>query len=146
MAKPVPSLGGARHRDKPVIPLEVIGPAGRAAPGAIVDSAADDVVFPFALAAQLGIDLSQAPPLHAPGVGSTQPSDLLYASVILELSDGKDSARWRAVVAFTKAHLRLPLFGVAGGIEHFRTILDVPKREVILDPHPTLPSTQDPVP
>ena len=37
-------------------------------------------------------------------------------------------------------------FGIAGGIEHFRTTFDVPAHEIHLDPHPSLPATQDAVP
>ena len=143
---PVPSLGGGRLRYKPVIPLVVIGPGGRGAPSAIVDSAADDVVLPITLAASLGIDLTQAAQLQALGVGTTHPSDLFFAPVILELSDGKETCRWRATVAFTPASMRLPLLGIAGGLEYFRTTLVYARREVILESEPTLPRTQDAVP
>ncbi len=131
---PVPSLGGSRFR------------TGDTAPNAILDSGADDVVFHLDVAAQLGIDLSQAPQLQAQGVGSGTPSCLLFAPVILELSDGSETCRWRAVVAFTAVRLRLPLFGIAGGIEHFRSTVDVAAREVVMIPQPSLPATQDTFP
>ncbi|MCC6420129.1 MAG: hypothetical protein IT429_17985 [Gemmataceae bacterium] len=143
---PVPSLGGARFRYKPILPLVLIGPTGQAKPNAILDSAADDVVFSQDLAAQLGIDLSKAPQLQALGVGSGQPSALLFAPVILELSDGTETVRWRSVVAFTPARLRLPLFGIAGGMEHFRTTVDGSTWEIVMEPLPSLPATQDSVP
>ena len=143
---PVPSLRGARVREKPVVPLKVIGPTGAHIPHGLVDTGADDVVFGFNIAALIGIDLSQAPQLQAQGVGATQPSALLYVPVILELSDGNETCRWRATVAFTPASMRLPLLGIAGGLEYFRTTLVYARREVILEPEPNLPTTQDAVP
>jgi hypothetical protein len=143
---PIPSLRGARIREKPVVPLKVIGPTGTHIPHGLVDSGADDVVFGFDIAALIGIDLSQAPQLHAVGVGAVQPAALLYAPVILELADGNETCRWRATVAFTPGRLRLPLLGIAGGLEYFRTILAFARNEVILEPEPTLPATQDAVP
>ena len=143
---PIPSLGGARIRQKPVVPLRIIGPTGDYIPNGLVDSAADDVVFPLDAAARIGIDLSQAPQLQAQGVGSVQSAGLLFAPVILELSDGNETCRWRAMVAFTAAPMRLPLLGIAGGLEYFRTILDVEQGIVILDRKPILPATQDDIP
>jgi hypothetical protein len=143
---PVPSLGGARVRSKPLAPLSVIGPGGQDTLLTLVDSGADDVVFPAALAPRLGIDLSAAPAGAAQGVGSAQPLGLLYALVILLLTDGQELRRWRAVVAFTQSPLRFPLFGVAGGLEHFLFKLDVGGGEFLLEAKPTLPATQDLVP
>jgi hypothetical protein len=71
---------------------------------------------------------------------------LLYAPVILVLSDQVETYRWRAVVAFTHTPLRIALFGIAGGLEHFHTTLDVVDRELLLFPKQTLPVTQDAAP
>lgn len=143
---PVPSLGGGTLRYKPVVPLTVIGPNGQATPFVLADSGSDDIVFPLALALQLGISLSGAPQRQGSGVGGSQPVPVVYAPVILFLTDGIDAYRWRAVVGFTTAHLRFPLFGIAGGWEHFRTTVDVASREILMLPQPSLPTTQDPVP
>jgi hypothetical protein len=142
----VPSLGGATVRYKPVIPLTVIGPTGQVTRSALVDSGADDVVLPTDIAAHIGVDLSAALPGQAHSVAGPHPVGVFYAPVILLLSDQRETCRWRAVVAFTQAPLRLLLFGIAGGLEHFRTTLDVVDRDIILVAKPTLPATQDPVP
>jgi hypothetical protein len=42
--------------------------------------------------------------------------------------------------------MRFALLGIAGGLEFFRTTLDVSAREIILLPQPSLPVTQDPAP
>jgi hypothetical protein len=143
---PVPSLGGSITRFKPVIPIEVVGPAGQGQYNILVDTGADDVVFPFDIADDIGVDLSVAPVRQAQGVGSAAPSVLVYAPVILKLQDSQETCRWRAVVAFTRAPMRLALLGIAGGLQYFRTILDLDAREVQLLPQPLLPRTQDTVP
>jgi hypothetical protein len=143
---PIPSLGGATARYKPLIPALVIGPIGQVGCQVLVDSAADDVVFPVSLAQQIGVDLTAAVQGQARGVGAPLSVSLVYAPVILLLDDGKEVARWRAVVGFTSGFLHFPLLGIAGGLEHFRTTLDVAKSEVILERQPSLPATLDPVP
>lgn len=79
-------------------------------------------------------------------MGGVQPVRVSYAPVILVLSDRTETYRWRAVVGFTQARLRISLFGIAGGIEHFRTTLDVARREIIMTPQASLPATQDTTP
>jgi hypothetical protein len=140
---PVLSLGGGWYRQKPMIPIEVIGPTGQLVAQISVDSGSDDVVFPIGLAPILGVHLSGSAQRHATGIGSLSPVGLLYAPVILELSDQIETCRWQAVVAFAQTHMRFPLLGIAGGLEHFLTTLNFSASEVILVPQPTLPVTQD---
>jgi len=123
----------------------VIGPSGQWGPNVKVDTAADDVIFPIAAAVGLGIDLGGAPQLHAGGIGG-QPMPVQYAPVILVLTDPWTTYRWRATVGFTSAFLKWPLFGIAGGLEFFRTTLDGFRKEVELVAQPHLPATQDAVP
>jgi len=142
---PVPSLGGGVVQYKPLIPLNVIGPQGRWGPYVSVDTSADDVVFPQSIAPVLGIDLNSAPQLQASGVGG-QLATVYYAPVILELTDLIDIYRWRATVGFTSSFMKFPLFGIAGGLEFFRTTLDGFRKEVEIVAQPNLPATQDAVP
>jgi hypothetical protein len=123
----------------------MIGPTGSVRRTVLVDCGADDIVFPMSFAAQIGIDLSSAPQLHAQGVGSL-PTPVSFAPVILLLTDSIETHRWRAVVGFTTAPLRLSLFGMAGGIQHFRTTIDYARCELEMHPLPSLPVTQDRVP
>jgi hypothetical protein len=145
MPNSIPSLGGAAVRHKPLIPLTIIGPKGGWSPYVSLDTSADDVVFRLGTAARLGIDLSGAPQLRASGVGG-QTAVVYYAPVILVLTDSRDTYRWRATVGFTSAFMKFPLFGIAGGLEFFRTTLDGPRKQVELLAQPNLPATQDAVP
>jgi hypothetical protein len=141
---PAPSLGGGMLRYKPVISLTVIGPSGQVAHPTLVDSGADDIVFPIQVAGRIGVDLSAAVAGQAQGLGGSQPVGLLYSPVILLLSDGTQTCRWRAITAFTGTKLHFAILGIAGGLEHFRTTLDVQSREIILLPQPSLPAVTVP--
>src|SRR5262249_25124239 len=82
---PVASLGGGRIRYKPVTPTTVTGPSGQENAEILIDTGADDVVFPLDMARRLGITLPPAPQGQARGVGSQQSVALFFAPVILQL-------------------------------------------------------------
>ena len=52
--KPVPSLGGASVRYRPILPIRVFGPLGSRLIDGCVDSGSDDTIFPLSLARKLG--------------------------------------------------------------------------------------------
>ena len=58
---PVVSLGGRRVRPRPLVFVTLVGPSGVFMGHAMLDTAADDTVFPDAAAAAAGLDLSNAP-------------------------------------------------------------------------------------
>jgi hypothetical protein len=66
---PIVSLGGGLVRYKPIFPIRVIGPSAEETCQTLVDTGADDVVFPADLAARLGVNLAAAPRRQAQGVG-----------------------------------------------------------------------------
>lgn len=141
LKSPAPSLGGGMVRYKPVLTLTILGPSGRTTYPALLDSGSDDVVLPANVATRIGVNLSASLQGQAQGLGGSRPVNLLYAPVILFLTDGAQSCRWRAVTAFTQTTLRFAIFGIAGGLEHFRTIFDVVDREILLLPKSSLPTT-----
>jgi hypothetical protein len=56
-------LNGRTVRPRPVIAVTIVGPGGSRIREAILDTASDDTVFPESLAAQIGLDLTDAPTL-----------------------------------------------------------------------------------
>ncbi len=87
--QPVPSLGGAQVRHRPILSVRVFGPRGSRLFDGCLDSASDDSIFPLALARALGIDLSQAPRGEShPVSGHAIPYH--YAPVKLQLTDGSE--------------------------------------------------------
>jgi hypothetical protein len=143
---PIASLGGRMIRLKPVVSITVIGPTGQDRRGVLLDSGADDIAFPMVMATRIGVNLSSAPQRHLSGAGSGASVGLLYAPVILELTDGVETCRWRTIVGFAQAPLRISLFGIAGGLEHFLTTFNILGDQIIMVPQPTLPVMQDPRP
>jgi len=138
---PVPSLGGAWVRYRPILHVRVSGPLGSRLFDGCLDCAADDTIFPVSLARQLGIDLTGAPQGEARPVGGVV-IPYSYAPVDLRLSDGIDACEWRAVVGFVNLPLRSALLGHAGFLEFFNTDLRGSRREAFIVPNSTFPGTQ----
>ncbi len=68
---PVPSLGGAMVRYRPIIPVRVFGPSGSHLLDGCVDCGSDDTIFPLSLARKLGVNLTGAPQGEACPVGGS---------------------------------------------------------------------------
>lgn len=116
--QPIPSLGGGTQRARCIVDVGVAGAAGTRVTDALLDSGADDCVFPDALAGVLGIDLTSAPTRTLVGLNGP-PTVLRYAPVRLLLSDGLEHREWPAVVGFTSAPLAIPTLGYAGCLRFF---------------------------
>ena len=136
--KPVHSLGGVSARYKPILPATIASPLGNWASACLVDSGADDTVFPESIAQQLGLDLSSAPEgesFQAAG----QPVTYRYAPVRFHLSDGTEACEWEAIVGFIAAAMRWPLLGHAGFLQFFDVTFLGNARELFLTPNPSFP-------
>ncbi len=98
---PVFPLGGVTHRFRPVIEIGIIGPGNALVFGrAILDSGADDTVFPISWADRLGIDLTNAPLGKATAANGTS-FQYRYAEVGLQLTtDADEKITWKAIVGF----------------------------------------------
>lgn len=138
--QPVWSLGGRFVRPRPMIHVALIGPAGTAVRQAQVDPGADDTVFSDALAAQIGIDLSNAPTGSAAAVGG-QTIKLRYAEVTLRITDGKERREWPARVGFAPIKLRNPLLGFAGCLQFFTATFLGDREELELTVNSLYPGT-----
>ena len=134
----IPSLGGARVRHRPIISIRLIGPMGSRLYDGCVDSAADDTVFPAALAKTLGIDLTNAPQGEAQPVGGLV-LRYSYATVVLRLTDGFETYEWPAVIGFADLPLRWALLGHAGFLDFFDAELRGSRREVSFTPNVAFP-------
>lgn len=115
----VVSLGGRWVRPRPVIAVALIGPGGTFAADGILDSAADDTVFPEKALTQLGLDLTNAPRGVASGVGMI-PLNVRYAQVTIRVTDGKEQREWPAWVGFAPPPFKRPLLGFAGVLQFFQ--------------------------
>jgi predicted aspartyl protease len=137
---PLPTLGGRTERPRPVIGVSIIGPSDSRLLVALLDTGADDTVFPEALAAKIGIDLTQAPTVEAAGVGLT-PVKVRLAEVTLRIAGNSERRQWRAMVAFSPAAMRQPLLGYAGFLQYFTATFHGDREEVELVVNPSYPGT-----
>ena len=116
--QPIVSLNGRTERPKPVIGVALLSGQKTVARDCLLDTGADDTIFPEDVAAQLGIDLSNAPSGTASGVGLV-PSIVRYAKVTFRITDGHEQREWEGWVGFTSARLHRPLLGHAGFLQFF---------------------------
>jgi hypothetical protein len=115
-----------------VILVSLLGPQGTSVDYALLDSGSDDTVFPDFVAADVGIDLTNAPTGSASGVGPAGAMLLRYAEVILRMTDGHEYREWPARVAFTSLPLHRPLLGFAGCLQFFTTTFHGDREQVEL--------------
>lgn len=120
-------------RPKPLIPIGVVGPRNTRLIRGLLDSGADDTVFPDTLAAQLGIDLTGAPEGELGGVGGSPLARVRFAQVHLRLATNTEQREWVALAGFTAAPLRFPLLGYAGVMQFFTTHFRGDQEEVELE-------------
>src|SRR5437763_852920 len=92
---PVVPLGGRSVRPRPIFSVTLVGPTSSRAQDSLLDSGADDTVFPEDLAALVGIDLRNAPEGQATGVGFSRVR-VKYAEATLRITDGHERREWRA--------------------------------------------------
>jgi hypothetical protein len=104
-------LGGRWVRPRPIFSVSLLGPIGVRAADSLLDSAADDTVFPEEFSADTGIDLSNAPEGFARGLGKGRVR-LKYAQATLRITDGREFREWPAWVGFA-SRLKRPLLGFA---------------------------------
>ncbi len=117
LPSPAIALGGRWVRPRPIIHVTIIGPSGSRLQEGLLDSGADDTVFPQRLAALLGVDLSNAPVGQATTAALTN-VPLRFAHVSLRITDGVERREWPAWVGFSPA-IHRPLLGFAGFLQFF---------------------------
>lgn len=105
---------------------------------ALVDSGADDTLFPLIIANRLGVPLLVDTKHGVLWRGQAAPSR--YGMVELELADASgNSLRWPATIAFTTANITYPLLGVSGCLEFFDAKFLGKDRILELEPNADFP-------
>jgi hypothetical protein len=132
MRSPAIALGGRLTRPKPLVPITVMGPTNTRVIQGLLDTAADDTVFPESLATLLGIDLTNAPEAEASGIAGLPAARLRIVQVTLRLATASEQREWPALVGFTAATMRFPLLGFAGVLQFFHADFRGDREEVEL--------------
>ncbi len=125
------TLGGRWSHPRPLLVVSVTGPAGTHAVEGLLDTGADETVFPEDVALRIGLSLSSAP--QGMGVGATLAGiPLRYGEVGLRITDGIEGREWRAWVGFTPAKLYRPMLGFAGFLQFFTATFHGDREQVEL--------------
>jgi hypothetical protein len=140
IARPAFTQGGRWVRPQPLIHVALVGPTGTRPVRGILDTAADDTVFPDYVAARMGLDLTGAPTGASSGVGRV-PVPLRYAQVKLRAASGGEFREWPAWVGFTSIPIRYPLLGFAGFLQYFTATFHGDREEVELAVNRLYPGT-----
>ena len=101
-----------------MIPVTLIVPTRTKLAIALLDTGAEDTVFPESYAMQLGIDLTNAPTGEGQGASGI-PLSLRYVNLTLRIADNNEQREWPAIVAFAPLQNQLPLLGFAGFLQYF---------------------------
>ena len=128
---------------RPEVLLRIIGTTGQKYLTALVDSGADESVFPISVADVVGAELDRDASSDAAGI-TGQPLDLIPAEIELELIHSNESYRWKTLASFATldtADNDTALLGHANCLEFFRITFDGDLRIVELLPNDKFPGT-----
>jgi hypothetical protein len=138
-ASPLPSLGGARIRYRPLAAVRISGPLRSVLLDGQLDTGADDTVFHERTARDVGLDLTAAPQILMTLAGRGV-IICRYARVVLRITDGmQETYEWSAVVGFVAVPLQQPLLGQAGFLQFFDVNYRGGAREAVLLPNSSFP-------
>jgi hypothetical protein len=111
---------------RPEIPIRVYGPAGAAELLALVDTGADNSVFPLSIAHDLGIQTTPGRGPSATAFGGQQIA-LSFADVVLELSQDDAEFRWLGRLYFADfpdGTEKAVILGHEGFLDYFTATFD----------------------
>ncbi len=136
---PLPSLGGARLRYRPLAAVRITGPLRAVFRDGQLDTGADDTVFHDRVARDIGLDLTGAPQISM-NLAGRGVIVCRYAPVVLRITDGLlETYEWMSVVGFVSVPIPQPLLGQAGFHQFFDVDYRGAAREAILLPNSSFP-------
>ena len=125
------TLGGRWSRPRPLIIVSATGPAGTHAVESLLDTGADETVFPDDVALRIGLSLTDAP--QGMGAGASLAGvPLRYGEVNLRITDGIEQREWCAWVGFTSVKIYRPMLGFAGFLQFFTATFHGDREQVEL--------------
>ena len=128
---------------RPVIPIRLTGPGGDLRLFALVDTGADETLFPRWAAEQIEVPVDESKPLDIVGIGGHRVS-ALPGHVEFELTDDQQVYQWPSVVRFAswpESQTQLAILGHAGCLNFFTTIFDGHARAIDITPNSTFPGS-----
>lgn len=138
--KPLYSLGDSMYRFHPMIEVKLVGPSGdQIFRPSKLDTGSDDTVFPSGFAAELGIDLTNAPEHESEGAGGHK-IKYKHHKVIIEIisRDSNTKFVWNAIVGFGDS-IKHPLLGYAGVLRYFDICFRPDINQFTVEPNSSFP-------
>jgi hypothetical protein len=127
---------------RPIITIRVVGPKSDARWDALVDSGADETLFPMSLAEALGVELDQQLTSEVAGISGDR-LKIHYGDVELRIESGQGFVAWKTTVGFVdfgSASDEVIILGHGGCLDYFTATFDGEKAELELVPNSLLPS------
>jgi predicted aspartyl protease len=126
---------------RPVMTIRVVGPNADARWDALVDSGADETLFPLSLADVLGVELDQELVSEAAGISGDR-LKIQYGDVELRIESDTETVAWKTTVGFVdfgSARDEVIILGHGGCLDFFTAIFDGENAELELIPNALLP-------
>ncbi len=111
---------------RPVITIRIVGPRSEARWDALVDSGADETLFPMSLAEVLGVELDDQLTSEAAGISGDR-LKIHYGDVELQIENGTEIVSWKATVGFAdfgSANDEVIILGHGGCLDFFTATFD----------------------
>jgi hypothetical protein len=127
---------------RPVITIRIIGPKSEARWDALVDTGADETLFPISLANLLGVELDQRQTSEAAGISGDR-LKIYYGEVDIQIELDQQTVAWRTVVGFVdfgSVDDEVIILGQGGCLDFFTATFDGEQAELELVPNSLLPS------
>ncbi len=127
---------------RPVITIRVVGPKADARWDALVDSGADETLFPLSLAEVLGVELDEELISEAAGISGDR-LKIQYGDVELRIESDSEIIEWKTTVGFVdfgSASDEVIILGHGGCLDFFTATFDGENAELKLTPNGLLPS------
>ena len=132
---PIPALGGAMSVPRPLLAVQITGPAGSRLRDGLLDTGSDETIFDPSVAPLIGVDLNQALEREVNLIGRGR-IHCRYTSVRLRVTDGvAETYEWDAVVGFAPFPLLRSLLGFGGFLQFFDAHFRNGDQEVTLLPN-----------
>lgn len=127
---------------RPIITIRIAGARMDARWDALVDTGADETLFPLSLAEALGVELDQQLTSEAAGISGDR-LKIHYGDVELRIESGQEFVAWKTTVGFVEfgsASDEVIILGHGGCLDYFTATFDGENAELKLIPNSLLPS------
>jgi len=127
--QPSDAFPDTKVRIIPIIPVTLVGPQKSITVDALVDSGAENCIFPGMLGLALGLDVNRAPKQLLSGLGGRVVEARFHH---IELKVGKETIKAYAGFSFDTIGIT-GLLGQRGFFDSFRVVFDRPANSVIVN-------------